>query len=138
LTTLKIDDIHFGFMDVPGLEVLVKNMLAGASGIDLVLLVFAADEGIMPQTREHFDICRLLRIERGIVAITKTDLVDSELLELVRLEADELVKGTFLENAPSIAVSAKTGKGLSELKTALLEVGQTVHVRSDELIARLP
>jgi selenocysteine-specific elongation factor len=135
---LKMDDIHFGFVDVPGHERFVKNMLAGASGIDLVLLVIAADEGIMPQTREHFDICRLLRIKRGIVAITKTDLIDSELLELVRLEADELVKGTFLESAPSIAVSAKTGKGLSELKTALLEVGQTVDVRSDELIARLP
>src|SRR5262249_7565245 len=88
---LKLDDVHIGFVDVPGHERFVKNMLAGASGMDLVLLVIAADEGVMPQTREHFDICRLLRVEKGIVAITKSDLVDRELLDLVRLEIVELV-----------------------------------------------
>ena len=81
---LTIDEIHFGFVDVPGHERFIKNMLAGASGIDLVLLVVAADEGIMPQTREHFDICRLLQIKNGLVAITKKDMVDDEMLELER------------------------------------------------------
>ena len=135
---LKLGDVQIGFVDVPGHERFVKNMLAGASGIDLVLLVVAADEGIMPQTREHFDICRLLRVEKGLVAITKSDLVDSELLDLVRLEIAELVQRTFLENAPVIAVSAKTGDGLGELKDALIEIGQGIHTRSDALIARLP
>lgn len=135
---LKLDDVHFGFVDVPGHERFVKNMLAGASGIDLVLLVIAADEGIMPQTREHFDICRLLQVEKGVIAITKTDLVDKEVLDLVRLEIDELVQGTFLDGAPVVDVSAKTGEGVNELKTALLEIGRSVHARSDELIARLP
>src|SRR6476659_9705190 len=109
-------DVHFGFVDVPGHERFVKNMLAGASGIDLVLLVVAGDEGIMPQTREHFDICRLLEIGSGVIAITKSDLADGDLLDLVRLDTDELVKGTFLENAPVVAVSSKTGQGIDELK----------------------
>jgi selenocysteine-specific elongation factor len=112
---LAIGDTHFGFIDVPGHERFVKNMLAGASGIDLVLLVIAADEGVMPQTREHFEICRLLGLKAGIIALSKCDLVDDEMLELVRLDAAELAEGTFLQHAPVIPVSAKSGEGLEEL-----------------------
>src|SRR6476660_1171588 len=102
-------DAQISFIDVPGHERFVKNMLAGASGIDLVMLVVAADEGVMPQTREHFDICRLLGIGSGIIALTKTDLVDEETLELAHLDVAETVRGSFLENAPVVAVSARTG-----------------------------
>ncbi len=116
---LESGGVHFGFVDVPGHERFVKNMLAGASGIDLVLLVVAADEGVMPQTREHFDICRLLDVREGVVVLTKRDLVDDEMLELVRLEIAELVKGSFLEKKPVVAVSAKTGEGIDELKLVL-------------------
>src|SRR5436189_6460921 len=116
---MTIGDVHFGFVDVPGHERFVKNMLAGASGIDLVMLVIAADEGVMPQTREHFDICRLLGINAGVVVLTKTDMVDEELLELVRAEADELVAGSFLEGAPVVAASARTGEGIEDLKAKL-------------------
>src|SRR4029450_4844243 len=113
---LILDDLRIGFVDVPGHERFVKNMLAGAHGIDLVLLVIAADEGVMPQTREHFDICRLLRIRNGIVVLTKSDLADTETLELAKLDAAELVKGSFLENAPVFVVSSRTGEGIEELK----------------------
>ena len=130
-------DAHFGFVDVPGHERFVKNMLAGASGIDLVLLVVAADEGIMPQTREHFDICRLLETSSGVIAITKSDLADTDLIDLVRLEIDELVKGSFLENASVVAVSSKTGVGLDTLKAELVSAARYVRQRSDDLIARL-
>ena len=112
-------ELRLGFVDVPGHERFVKNMLAGAGGIDLVLFVVAADESIKPQTREHFDICRLLGVRRGVVALTKADLVDSDLLELVRLEVGEFVAGSFLEDAPLIPVSAVTGTGLEELRSAL-------------------
>src|SRR5918997_1809053 len=88
---MESDGVRIGFVDVPGHERFVKNMLAGASGVDLVLLVVAADEGVMPQTREHFEICRLLEIKSGLIVLTKTDLVDEELLELVKLEISELV-----------------------------------------------
>src|SRR5918911_2182962 len=101
---LDLGDVRVGFVDVPGHERFVKNMLAGAHGIDLVALVIAADEGVMPQTREHFDICRLLDVKSGLVVITKTDTVDEELLELVRAEAEELVAGSFLEGAPVLNV----------------------------------
>jgi len=94
-------------------------MLAGAAGIDVLLLVIAADESIKPQTREHFDICRLLGVKRGVVALTKSDMVDSETLELVRMEAEEFLRGSFLEKAPLVPVSAKTGAGLVELRKAL-------------------
>src|SRR3954468_20410518 len=94
------DKIRLGFVDVPGHERFVRNMLAGVGGIDLVLLVIAVDEGIKPQTREHFDICRLLGIPRGVIALTKSDLVDSDILDLVRLEVDELTAASFLEGAP--------------------------------------
>ena len=135
---LDLGDLKIGFVDVPGHERFVKNMLAGASGIDLVMLVIAADEGVMPQTREHFDICRLLETKAGIIVLTKKDTVDDELLELVKLEADELVQNSFLENAPMIAVSAKTGEGIDELKSQLKNLGRKIPQRKNELIARLP
>ena len=112
-------DLRLGFVDVPGHERFVKNMLAGVSGIDMVLFVIAADESIKPQTREHFDICCLLGIPQGVVALTKADLVDPDILELVRLEVEEFVAGSFLEGAPVVAVSSVTGAGLGELRREL-------------------
>jgi selenocysteine-specific elongation factor len=117
---LEAGDVRFGFVDVPGHERFVKNMLAGASGIDLVMLVIAADEGVMPQTREHFDICRLLNVKRGVVVLTKSDLIDDEMLELVKLEAAELTAGSFLADAPVVAVSSKSGAGIDELRSELI------------------
>jgi len=116
---LEEENLRFGFVDVPGHERFVSNMLAGAAGLDLVLLVIAADESIKPQTREHFEICRLLGVARGVVALTKSDLVDADTAELARLEIEDYVRGTFLENAPIVAVSAKTGAGLADLKREL-------------------
>ena len=135
---LDLGDVRVGFVDVPGHERFVKNMLAGAHGIDLVALVIAADEGVMPQTREHFDICRLLGVASGLVVLTKADAVDEELLELVRAEAAELVAGSFLEAAPAVAVSARTGQGIEELKAALREAALNVPERSHETVTRLP
>ena len=135
---LELGDVRYGFVDVPGHERFVKNMLAGASGIDLVLLVIAADEGIMPQTREHFDICRLLRVERGLVAITKTDLVDEEMLEIVRAEVSEFVSGTFLDRAPIVGVSSRNGEGIEELGNALAATASSVKPRTSLHVARLP
>ena len=116
---LELDDLRIGFVDVPGHERFIKNMLAGAHGIDLLALVIAADESVMPQTREHFDICRLLGVSNGLVVITKKDLVDEEMLALVEDEARELVAGSFLENAPLVSVSSRTGAGLDQLKSRL-------------------
>ncbi|HEX4380357.1 MAG TPA: selenocysteine-specific translation elongation factor [Candidatus Acidoferrum sp.] len=116
---LEEDGVRFGFIDVPGHERFVSNMLAGAAGLDLVLLVIAADESIKPQTREHFEICRLLGVNRGVVALTKSDLVDADTAELARLEIEDYLRGTFLENAPIVPVSAKTGAGLANLKREL-------------------
>ena len=130
--------MRFGFVDVPGHERFVKNMLAGTSGIDLVLLVIAADEAIKPQTREHFDICRLLGVQRGVIALTKTDLVEQDSAELVRLEVEDFVKGSFLEGAPILAVSAKTGAGLAELKKVLSEEAQKIPEKQTERYFRLP
>jgi len=135
---LELGDLRLGFVDVPGHERFIKNMLAGAHGIDLLALVIAADEGVMPQTREHFDICRLLGVRNGLVVITKTDLVDEEMLALVEDEARELVTGSFLENAPLIAVSSRTGAGLNELKVQLSEMGKRVPPRSRDFVMRLP
>jgi selenocysteine-specific elongation factor len=135
---LELGDARIGFVDVPGHEKFVKNMLAGAHGIDLVALVIAADEGVMPQTREHFDICRLLATKNGVIILTKTDLVDAEMLELVSLEAAELVKDSFLENAPVAGVSAKTGAGIPELKNILLELIDKLPARQNETVTRLP
>jgi selenocysteine-specific elongation factor len=135
---LDMGDVRIGFVDVPGHERFVKNMLAGAHGIDLVALVIAADEGVMPQTREHFDICRLLDIKSGLIIITKTDAVDEELLPLVLAEAEELVEGSFLEGAPVVRVSSRTGHGLEELKERLHEAASNAPERSSGMIARLP
>ena len=108
-----------GIIDVPGHEKFVKNMLAGAGGIDLALLVVAADEGFMPQTREHLGILSLLNISEGIIVVTKKDLVDEDWLEIVCDEIREEVKGTFLENAQMIPVSSYTGEGIEELRQAI-------------------
>ena len=135
---LELDGLRFGFVDVPGHERFVKNMLAGAHGIDVLALVIAADEGVMPQTREHFDICRLLGVHQGLVVITKCDLVDDDMLELVTEEAKELVCGSFLEGAPLIAVSSRTGSGLEELRKQLVAIARKVPPRSSDLVTRLP
>jgi selenocysteine-specific elongation factor len=135
---LEEGGVRFGFVDVPGHEHFVKNMLAGTSGIDLVLLVIAADEAIKPQTREHFDICRLLGVQRGVIALTKTDLVERDTAELVRLELEEFVKGSFLETAPILAVSAKMGSGLAELKKALVDEAQKTTEKQAQRYFRLP
>jgi selenocysteine-specific elongation factor len=130
--------LRLGFVDVPGHERFIKNMLAGVGGIDLVLFVIAADESIKPQTREHFDICRLLGIPRGVIALTKADLVDADILELVRLEVDELVAGSFLEGAPAVAVSSVTGAGLDELRKALAKIAAAVPEKNAAGHFRLP
>ncbi len=135
---LELGDVSIGFVDVPGHERFVKNMLAGVGGIDLVLFVIAADESIKPQTREHFDICRLLGIRRGIVVLTKADLVDKEVLDLVRLEAEEFVAGSFLEEAPVVGVSSVSGEGLGELRARLSEAAICVPPKDAEGFFRLP
>src|SRR5437763_5931702 len=127
---LDLGDVRLGFVDVPGHERFVKNMLAGAHGIDVVALIIAADEGVMPQTEEHFDICRLLGVRNGLVVITKKDTVDEELLELVREEACELVAGSFIEEATQLAVSSRTGEGIEEFKRALHEIALKLPARS--------
>jgi selenocysteine-specific elongation factor len=133
------DDYQIGFIDVPGHERFVKNMLAGVGGIDSALLVVAADESIKPQTREHFAICRLLGIPTGIVAITKSDLVERDILELVRLEIEDLVAGSFLHGKPIVPVSSTTGAGLDDLRKALLESVASVDDRdATTRVFRLP
>jgi selenocysteine-specific elongation factor len=135
---LSMGDVRFGFVDVPGHERFVRNMLAGAGGIDVLLLVISADESIMPQTREHFDICRLLGIPRGLVALTKSDLVEPEMLGLVRLEIEEFVRGSFLEGAPVVPVSARTGAGLDVLKQELLNAAHAAPAKDVTRHFRLP
>jgi selenocysteine-specific elongation factor len=135
---LTVGDVHLGFVDVPGHERFVKNMLAGAHGIDLVMLVVAADESVMPQTREHFDICRLLEVKSGLVVITKADLVDEELLQLVEAEVADFVGGSFLEGAPVLRVSSRTGAGIDELKKALNRLAAKAQERDENATARLP
>jgi selenocysteine-specific elongation factor len=135
---LDLGSVRLGFVDVPGHERFVRNMLAGVGGIDFVLFVIAADESIKPQTREHFDICRLLGISRGIIAITKSDKVSSDLLDTVRLEIEEFVRGSFLESAPIVAVSARSGAGIEDLKKELLRVAQAVSARDEKRSFRLP
>jgi selenocysteine-specific elongation factor len=134
------DTLRLGFVDVPGHERFVRNMLAGVGGIDLVLLVIAADESIKPQTREHFDICRLLAVRRGITVLTKSDSVDAEMLDVVRLEVEEFLRGSFLDpvHSPIIAVSSLTGAGLPELKQALAKVAAEVPAKDSTALARLP
>jgi selenocysteine-specific elongation factor len=130
--------LRLGFIDVPGHERFVKNMLAGASGIDVVLMVIAAGESIMPQTREHFEICRLLGLRRGVIAITKSDIADADTLELTRMEIEEFVAGSFLENAPMIAVSAITGAGIAELREALTGAASSASIKDASNFFRLP
>ena len=132
------EGVRVGFVDVPGHERFVRNMLAGVGGIDLLILVVAADESIKPQTHEHFDICKLLGIRQGLVAITKADLVDGEIIELVRLEIQELVRGSFLEGAMLLPVSAKTGEGLQALKDELRRLALVVTPKPEDLPFRLP
>ncbi len=131
-------NLRIAFVDVPGHEKFIKNMLAGVGGIDLLLFVIAADESIKPQTREHFEICRLLNIQRGVVVITKSDAVDAEILDLVRLEVEEFVTGSFLEAAPVVAVSSTTGAGLAELRRVLTDVAATIVPKDDSQYLRLP
>jgi selenocysteine-specific elongation factor len=123
---LELEGVRLGFVDVPGHERFVRNMLAGAGGIDVVLLVIAASEGIKPQTREHFEICRLLGIPRGIIALTKIDTVDPGTADLVRLEVEEFLRGSFLEGAPIVGVSSRTGAGMDEFRSALALVAAEV------------
>jgi selenocysteine-specific elongation factor len=128
--TLDLGDFRLGIVDVPGHERFIKNMLAGATGIDLAVLVIAADDSVMPQTREHLEILRLLGLERGLVALTKCDLVDETTREVVELEIRELVHGSFLEKAPIVRTSAQTGQGIPELKAAIAEVCQHAQTRT--------
>lgn len=131
-------ELRLGFVDVPGHERFIKNMLAGVGGIDLVLFVVAADESIKPQTREHFDICRLLNIRKGIVVLTKADLVDPDILGLVRLEVEEFVRGSFLEGAPIVAVSSTTGAGLNELRRSITDMAGAIPPKDVTHYFRLP
>jgi len=134
------EKLRYGFIDVPGHERFVRNMLAGVGGIDLVLLVISADESIKPQTREHFEICRLLSIPRGITVITKSDTVDEDMLNVVRMEVEEFVRGSFLDvsRSPMIAVSAHTGAGLDELKREIVRLTAEIPFRDTDAIFRLP
>jgi len=132
------EDLRIGFIDVPGHERFVKNMLAGVGGIDMVMLIVAGDESIKPQTREHFDICKLLGIRQGLIVITKSDLVEREMLDLVRLEVQEFVAGSFLAGAPILAVSARNGEGLEELKNELRRLSLEAPPKPADLPFRLP
>ncbi len=132
------DDLLVGIVDVPGHEKFVRHMVAGAWGIDMALLIVAADEGVMPQTKEHVDICELLGLKRGIVAITKKDLVDDDMVELVREDIEDFLKGKALEGSPIIPVSSTTGENIDLLKEAIQKSAQNINERSKEGIFRLP
>ena len=140
MTAANGEKLRLGFIDVPGHERFVRNMLAGVGGIDLVLLVIAADESIKPQTREHFEICRLLSIPRGITVITKSDLVDEETLSVVRLEIEDFVRGSFLdtERSPMVAVSSLKSAGLEELKQEIARLAAEIPARDSDALFRLP
>jgi selenocysteine-specific elongation factor len=140
LNSANGEALRLGFVDVPGHERFVRNMLAGIGGIDIVLLVVAADEGIRPQTREHFEICRLLNIPRGVVVLTKSDSVDRDTLEVVRLEVEDFLRGSFLDPArtPIVAVSAVHGTGIDELKRELARVATEVGTKDAATLLRLP
>ena len=129
---------HLGIIDVPGHEKFVKNMVAGATGIDIVTMVIAADEGVMPQTREHMEICALLGVKHGMVALTKIDMVDEEWLEMVSEDIREFTVGTFLEEAPIVPVSSTTGQGLGDFIKALDTLSEVVPERSSSGLFRLP
>jgi selenocysteine-specific elongation factor len=134
------ENLRLGFVDVPGHERFVRNMLAGIGGIDLVVLVIAADEGIMPQTREHFDICRMLAVRRGITVLNKSDAVDAETLEVVRSEVADFLRGSFLDPAqsPLVAASSLTGAGIADVKEALAKVASETTAKDSIALARLP
>jgi selenocysteine-specific elongation factor len=132
------DGLTIGIVDVPGHERLVRNMLAGAGGIDIVAMVIAADEGVMPQSREHLAICDLLGIGRGLVVLTKTDMVDADWLELVKDDVRAFIAGTFLEGAPIVAVSSKTGENLDALRETIHRMALETTVKSERGVFRLP
>jgi selenocysteine-specific elongation factor len=140
--TIDLGFAHLGeaatIIDVPGHEKFIKNMVAGVSTIDLVLFVIAADDGIMPQTREHLDICRLLQVRRGLVALTKKDLVEPDWLELVQEDIHAILRGTFLEKVPIIPVSSITGEGISELRRAIADMIATLPARQDRGVFWMP
>jgi len=127
---LDLGEFRLGIVDVPGHERFIKNMLAGATGIDLVVLIVAADDSIMPQTREHLEILRLLGLRHGVIALTKCDLVDETTREVVELEVRDLVQGTFLEDAPLVRTSALAGEGIAELKAAIADICRKVEART--------
>lgn len=131
-------NLTVGIVDVPGHEKLIKNMLAGAGGIDMVLLVIAADEGVMPQSREHLSICNILKIKSGLIAITKSDLVEKDWLELVRDDVRSFVKDTFLEDALIVPVSSKTGENIELLKKEIRNLALTIAPKSSDGLFRLP
>jgi selenocysteine-specific elongation factor len=128
--TLDLGDFRLGIVDVPGHERFIKNMLAGATGIDLAVLVVAADDSVMPQTREHLEILRLLGLRHGVIALTKCDLVDETTREVVELEVRELVQGSFLESAPLVRTSAQKGEGIAELRQAIADACRRVEERT--------
>ena len=130
--------VRVSMVDVPGHERFVKNMVAGASGIDLVLMVVAADEGVMPQTKEHLAICQFLGVQKGLVAITKADLVDVDWLEMVTGDVKEFLRGSFLEGAPVVVTSAVTGQGLEDLKGELLRLCLQVPQKGTGVSFRTP
>ena len=132
------EGLHIGIIDVPGHEKFVKNMLAGIGGIDLVLMVIALDEGVMPQTTEHFEILKMLHIREGIIVLTKADTVDDDWADMVEADVQEMVKGSFLENAPMIRVSSYTGKNIPELRDMIIDmVRETGNRREDPELFRL-
>ncbi|MGA3128585.1 MAG: selenocysteine-specific translation elongation factor [Candidatus Korobacteraceae bacterium] len=132
--------VRLGFVDVPGHERFVRTMLAGAGGIDFVLFVISAEDSVKPQTREHFDICRLLQVPQGITVLTKSDLVDQETLQVVRMEVEEFVRGSFLDTSrsPILEVSARTGEGMEQLKQELARVASEVAQKDTHAVFRLP
>lgn len=133
-----LSNAQISFIDVPGHERFIRNMLAGIGGIDLLMLIVAADESVMPQTREHFDICRLLNIPSGLIVLTKKDLVDQETLNVVKAEVTDLVRNSFLQNAPIVAVSAKTGEGVDVLTATLNSAVETLAPRPTGGFFRMP
>jgi selenocysteine-specific elongation factor len=134
----EVEEMNLAFVDVPGHERFVKNMLAGAGGIDLVMLIVAADESVMPQTREHFQICRLLHVPAGLIVLTKSDLADGDMLEIARMDVAELTAGSFLEAAPVVAVSSRTGAGLDQVRHVLAALARTIPERGHDGPVRLP
>lgn len=132
------DGIQFGVVDVPGHERFVKNMVAGATGVNVALLVIAADDSVMPQTREHLEIMQLLGIPAGLVALTKIDLVDRDFVELVSADIEEFLRGTFLEGCPIVPVSSRTGEGLDELQATLVRIAREVVLPEANELFRMP